>query len=249
MSLNKVTLGEVVKKQYLYKLKAYSGVYTSLMVIQAIAILFAFSAMNSFGTSSEAFSLDIKYYSVDVVVGLTMLWAFISSITITMKAYRNCDFNLVTNRLSSDLSNFTFMGTIGLLGAITSLLSSFLLKIILYFLPSTEVMYFSTLQTSPSVILKGFLATFLYMLLFAALGYLVGTLVQLHPMVKIVLPVLFFGLLLFGGILGRVDIVASFLGFFFTEASFFLFFIKVVITVAILLYMSAIIYGRSEVRS
>jgi hypothetical protein len=123
MSLNKVTLGEVVKKQYLYKLKAYSGVYTSLMVIQAIAILFAFSAMNSFGTSSEAFSLDIKYYSVDVVVGLTMLWAFISSITITMKAYRNCDFNLVTNRLSSDLSNFTFMGTIGLLGAITSLLS------------------------------------------------------------------------------------------------------------------------------
>jgi len=249
MSLNKVTLWEVVKKQYLYKLKAYSGVYTSLMVLQAIALLFAFNAMNSYGTSSESFSIDIKYYSVDIVVGLTMLWAFISSILVTTKAYRNDDFTFVTNRLSGDLSNFAFLGTISLLGAISSLLSTFLLKVMLYFLPSTEVMYFSTLQTAPSVIVKGVLATFLYMFLFAALGYLVGTLVQLHPLVKIVLPVVFFGLLLFGGLIGRVDIVPSVLGFFFTEASFFLFFIKVIITAAVLLYMSAIIYGRSEVRS
>lgn len=248
MSLNKVTLIEVVKKQYLHKLKAYSGVYTSLMVIQAIALLFAFSAMNSFGTSSEAFSLDINYYSVDVVIGLTMLWAFITSITVTLKGYRNCDFNLVTNRLSSDLSNFAFLGTVGLIGTITSLLSSFLIKVILYVLPSTEVMYFSTLQTSPVIIIKGAIAAFLYMILFAALGYLVGTLVQLHPLVKVVLPVVFFGLLLFGGIIGRVDIVESVLGFFFTEASFLLFLIKVLITVASLLYVSAMINDRTEVR-
>ncbi|MCA1320636.1 hypothetical protein LC085_12005 [Bacillus tianshenii] len=249
MSLNKVTLREVVKKQYLHKLKAYSGVYTSLMVIQAIALLFAFNAMSSFGTSSEAFSLDIKYYSVDVVIGLTMLWAFITSITVTLKGYRNFDFNLVTNRLSSDLSNFAFLGTVGLIGTITSLLSSFLIKVILYVMPSTEVMYFSNMQTSPAIIIKGAIAAFLYMILFAALGYLVGTLVQLHPLVKVVLPVVFFGLLLFGGIMGRVDIVASVFGFYFTEASFLLFLVKVLITVASLLYVSAMINDRTEVRT
>ena len=249
MSLNKVTLGEVVKKQYLYKFKAYSGVYISLMVIQAIALLFSFNAISSYGTSNGSVSIEIKYYSVDTVMVLTMLWSFITSILVTTKAYRNDDFTFITNRLSGDLSNFAFLSTIGLIGAITSLLSSFLLKVIVYILPSTEVMYFSNIQTSPTVLIKGFLAAYLYMLLFAAIGYLVGNLIQLHPLVKVVLPIAFFGLLLFGGIIGRVDIVASVFGFFFTEASFSLFIIKVVITIAVLVYMSAFIYGRSEVRS
>lgn len=248
MSLNKVTLADVVKKQYIYKLKAYSGVYTSLVVVHVLALLFSINAFNSYGTHSDGLSINIKNYSIDMVIAFTMLWSFITAVTITTKAYRYDDFTFVTNRISSDLSNFAFLGTAAFIGTVTSLLSGFLLKVGLYLLPSTEVIYFSNIEASPVLIAKGIGATFLYILLFGAIGYLVGTLVQLHSLIKILLPVVFFGLLFFGGMIGRADILGAALGFYFTEASFTFFLLKILVTVALLLVSSIGIYGRVEVR-
>lgn len=46
MSLNKMSLGVIVKKQFQYKLKAYASVFSSLVVLQIIAILFHLEAMD-----------------------------------------------------------------------------------------------------------------------------------------------------------------------------------------------------------
>ncbi len=248
MSLTKVTLLDIVKKQYVYKLKALSGVYISLVALQAFAILFSFMASSMFGSSTDGISLTVNYYSVDIVLVFTMLWAFIISITLTTMAYRNDDFTFVTNRLSSDLSNFAFLVTVSALGMATALLSGYLQKVVLYFLADAKTFYFTSLLNTPSLILKGVLATFLYILLFASLGYLVGMLIQLHSGLRIILPVLFLGWLFFGGMLGEVGIISQIGSFYFMESTFWVFLIKVLFSISLLKACSILITRRLEVR-
>jgi hypothetical protein len=248
MSLTKVTLMDVVKKQYFYKLKAFSGVYTSLVVLQIIAFLFSLTAFSQFGSGSEDISVSVNFYSVDPVIGFTMLWAFITAIIVTTKAYRNDDFTFVTNRLSSDLSNFAFLFTVSIISASTALLSSFLLKVVLYFLPNYQAFYYTSLLTSPGVLLLGIITTFLYIFLCASFGYMIGTFVQLHSIIKTLLPVLFFGMLFFGGMIGQVNIIPAIAEFFFMESSIWLFFLKIIVTVFLMLASSVWIFRRVEVR-
>ncbi|WP_078379868.1 hypothetical protein [Sutcliffiella halmapala] len=249
MSLTKVTLVDVVKKQYFYKLKAFSGVYTSLILVQLIALLFSFvsSIGSSSSSSSEGLTVSASFYSVDMVISFTMLWAFITAINVTTKAYRNDDFTFVTNRLSSDLSNIAFLFTVSCIGALTALLSSFPLKIALYFTTEQPIHYTSLLAT-PGILFAGIGATILYNIMFAALGYLIGTLIQLHSILKIVLPVAFFGMFFGWVILGYADIISSIATFYFQEDSICLFIQKVFVTVIAFFSCSVLIFRGVEVR-
>ena len=93
MSFVQMNKSEIVKKQYLYKLKAYKGSYSSLMIIQIIGLLFSIFAINSEGGSGSNFSYDFIVYSADLVVAFTLFWSFITGLTITSKNYRNDDEN------------------------------------------------------------------------------------------------------------------------------------------------------------
>ena len=106
MSLSRTSLMEVVKRQYLFKLKSFIQVFMTLVVLQLLAMLFSFNGVGMMGSSNGSVEMDIQYYSADIVVVFTMLWAFITAILITTKAYRNDDFAFVTNRLSSNLIQY-----------------------------------------------------------------------------------------------------------------------------------------------
>ena len=134
MSLSRASLMEVVKKQYLFKLKSFIQVFMTLVVLQLLAMLFSFNGVGMMGSSNASVEMDIQYYSADIVVVFTMLWAFITAILITTKAYRNDDFAFVTNRLSSNLSNMLFLLTASILGGILAILSSYLMKVMMYLL-------------------------------------------------------------------------------------------------------------------
>lgn len=133
MSLSKANLMDVVKRQYVFKLKSYIQVFMTLVVLQLLAILFSFNGAGMMGSSNASVEVDIQFYSADIVVVFTMLWAFITAILITTKAYRNDDFAFVTNRLSSNLSNMIFLLTASILGATLAILSSYLMKVMMYF--------------------------------------------------------------------------------------------------------------------
>ena len=68
MSLTKVTLAEIVKKQYLFKLKANIDSFSSLVWIQLLAILFSFGGIGSSGMGMGEMNIDVKYYSSDMVI-------------------------------------------------------------------------------------------------------------------------------------------------------------------------------------
>ena len=111
MSLTKVSLWEVVKKQLRFKLKSYRGMFTSLMILQIIGILFSLAGEGGGGgSSSNGFSYDMTYYSSNIMFALIMIWAFISAIIITTRAYRFDDYAFVANRLTSHVCEYPFPG-------------------------------------------------------------------------------------------------------------------------------------------
>lgn len=249
MSLTKVSLREIIKQQYAYKLKAYSQVFMSLVIIQVFAILFSQGGSATMGSSGGLIDLELSYYSSDVVIAFTLLWGFITAILITTKAYRNDDFIFVTNRLTSNLSNMLFLLTASVIGAITALMSSFIVKIIIVLFKS-EVFITGTASGAGGFdLIIGFFATVLYIFLVSALGYFAGTLIQLNRVFAFVLPILFVGGLILDGMIGQAGIVARMFTFFFLEEVFIFFIVKSLITAGLLFTGAFILSNRMEVKS
>lgn len=108
MSLTSVNAAEIIKKQYFYKLRAHYGIFTSLFITQLVALAFSFMASGSMGSGGEGVSINVSFYTGNVIIAFTMLWAFISGVSMNSKLVRNGDFSFVTNRLTSHVSSLAF---------------------------------------------------------------------------------------------------------------------------------------------
>lgn len=245
MSFSTANLFQIVKKQYLFKLQANIDVISSLIGIQLLAMLFSLSGVGSSGFGSEGLSINVKYFSADIVIAFTMIWGFVTALTITTKPYRYNDFTFVTNRLTSNLSNICFLFSISVLGSVTAMLGKYLILLV------TAIKF--TLPIYGSMfILKEFLLgttiTILYVFLTSALGYFIGGLVQVNKLFIIVLPALAIGSLFIDAGLQRDPMIFNALKFYFLESSIGLFVIKALLTSACLFIASIIMLNRMEVR-
>ncbi|MBZ5750788.1 hypothetical protein [Metabacillus rhizolycopersici] len=247
MYLAEVKLFAVVKNQFLYKLKAHLSIFSSLLIIQVVGMLLSMNGSGSMGTSSDGYSLNISYYTGDIIIIFTMIWSFISAIIITTKAYRNDDFVFVANRFSSNLSNICFLVFASIIGGVTAMLSGILLKVVMYFiLDDGNVM--GTIISFQELLLGMIVSTF-YVLLVASLGYLVGVLVQISKWFSVLLPAVFFGYLFLSiNKNEEAPIILETVKFFVKETSLLFFVLKVIVTASILFYGSIILANKMEVR-
>lgn len=249
MSLNKVALEQVVRNQFIHKISAYSGVFISMIILQLIAMMFSLNGVGMSSGGSDFISYNLHYYSGNLVFVFTMLWVFIVSIIITSKAYRDEDFSFVSNRLSSDLSNFLFIILVSAIGTATALLSGYLIKIILIPLQKIDMFYYSPISMNmASYVFVGILTAFCYIFVCGAAGYFVGTLLRLSSLFKILVPVVFVAYTFLGGMISEVSGLATVVEFFYFESSLLTFVLKTALTVAILLGSSVLIFNRMEVR-
>ena len=249
MSLSKPTTMSVIAKQYKYKLKAYLNVYFSLVILQIIAMLFSFSSTSSMNFGTQNMNVNIGYYSVDIVIVFSMIWAFITGILLTTKTYRNDNFNFITNRVSNNISNVLFLMTGSIIAGTAAMLSTFLQKVILYYIGGIRFVNATSLLDYPKEILLGIGATILYILLFSSLGYIVGTLVQLHKVFAFIIPVIFFGILFTIESTAPHEFKIKLFEFFFRESSVILFSLKNLIIAALLFTSATVISNRLEVES
>ncbi|MFA9556897.1 hypothetical protein ACERII_06320 [Evansella sp. AB-rgal1] len=235
---------EVTKRQYKYKLNAYLNAFTAMIAVQIVALLLSLLGVGSSGYHSGNLSLSLKTYSSNFVIAFTMMWGLVIGITMTTQAYRNSDFTFVTNRLTSNLSNIAFLITASIIGGLTSMLSSNVLKVALVFYYGTEEIISSFI--SMGEILIGLIAAILYVLLLTSVGYFVGTLSQLHSIFKIVIPVVFFGLLFTSP--GQDGMITKLFQFYIGETSLLMFSGKVVVTATALFIASILVSDQLEVR-
>jgi hypothetical protein len=245
MSLTTTSLVETVKNQYFFKLKANIDSFSSLVGIQILAMLFSLGGVGSSGFGGGDISVNVKYYSSDMIFAFTMIWAFITAVTITTKPYRNYDFSFVTNRLSSSLSNILFLGSASLLGAVTSVLSGNLLQVIASLFLDEQLYHQSG---GPSHFILGISITFFYLFLTSAIGYLVGALVQISKLFVFILPGFFIGSLFLQAFLLKEPTLWNFIQFYTMETTVSLFILKTVLTTLALFTVALNVLNRLEVR-
>lgn len=244
MYLANANSSEIVKRQYFFKLRAFIGSFVALMFVQWMALgLTILSGSGMMATSSGDLSIKVTYFDGNSLIMFTLMWAFVTGITLTTKQTRYGDFAFVTNRFTSNLSNIAFLLTASLIAGVTSMMASNLVRVIKIFFSNTDIF----LQYSSSITIFeltiGILATTLYTILIAAIGYFIGMLVQLSKLFIIIFAGLFIALpIIFGVTMENV------LFFFNKETSLFIFTIKVVITSLVLFAGAILISNRMEVR-
>ncbi len=247
MSLIEPNLSNVVKKQYAFKLQAFFGTFASLASIQILSILFSIGGVGSSGYGTAGLTVIVTYYSADFIIAGSMFWAFITGILITTRAARYDDFMFVSNRLTSNLANLLFLMTGSVIAGVSTILAGFLQKNISYFFGDSVYGEVSTLFQQPKEVLVAVIATTLYVFLFSMLGYLVGMIIQKNRAFIFLLPGLFTGLIVLGGISNEEAVKAVF-NFIFHEPSLLLFFIKVLIVAAVFFTGATALSNRMEVR-
>lgn len=244
MSLTNASLVNIVMKQLRYKLKAYIGVFLALILAQVLGIFIATLAASVGSISNGFYSIEMESYSSNVVIGFTLIWAFMNAILISTKAYREDDFTFVANRLAYNLSNILFIITISTVGAVTAFLSNGIIQIVVYF--TSDVEFFLTLGESigPFHYVLGSVSTFLYVLLFAITGYLIGMMVQVSKLFLLLIPICLFAI----GYLEQGGGFSEVVRFYFLEQSFPLFVIKSLLTIFFCGSLAILLSNRLEVR-
>jgi hypothetical protein len=247
MYLAEVQARDIIKKQYQFKLKSYLGVFSSLIIIQCIAMLFSLSGTGSMsGGSSSGLTYYVSDYSGILIFIFMMIWGFITAIIITSKAYRYDDYSFVTNQMISHFSNILFLLSASVLGGLTVFLSTKLFHLVCIIIMPEKIIIYEQLTVLELV--TGILCTVLYLILFTSIGYLVGMLVQLSRLFTFILPILFFGILILDGLHGRPSILPSIGKFFVNEASVIVFTFKIMVSSAIVYWAAILISKRVEVR-
>lgn len=245
MSLSKPHVLRLIIKHIQYKWQSYAGMFLSLLFVQLIGLLFAFQPVISVGTPVSGYFGLVKIYSIYGLISLTFLWMFINAWLLTTQGYREDDFVFVTNRTVSHISSMIFLILAAIIASVTAFLSQYIVWVLQMFFFSDQYVWINNLfAVDMRYILIGFLATILYIVLFAACGYFCGMLIQVHKLFFVVL-----GAALFYFFMNASEpYITQIFTFYTQENDFGWFALKVIIPSIILFGLSIVISQRMEVR-
>ena len=190
-------------------------------------------------------SIEVQYFTSDIVVVFTFIWSFVTAITITTKPYRHHDFTFVTNRLSSSLSNILFLLTASFIGSITATLAGNLVKLLVSILFKQELFHF---YTGSLEFVLGIGVTIIYVFFLSSMGYLIGTLVQVSKGFIILIPVLFLGTIFLAASMHTEPLLIQIFQFYVFESSPLFFILKTLLTTVLFFVAAISLLNRMEVR-
>lgn len=238
---------QVVKKQYLFKLNAYSGMFTTMIVLQLLAIFFSINGnMVGYGAGSNNIFININLISANMTFTFTLIWIFIMAIQLTTKEAKNTIVTFVSDKKSNHTSNILLLLTMSGIGGVTAFLAGYFLKMSIHVIEGSDKIIFTESITALDF-LFGIVTACLYLCLFSALGYLISEIVQFNKVFAFILPVIVFGFLIIYSE-NESGIVAKTIRFFINEQNIGFFFLKIVGFSAVLFILASIITHRLEVR-
>lgn len=242
MFLSNSSLTSIVFSQVKFKLHAYSGLIYSLIILQLMGILFATGGSSS---SSYINNISISLYisSVDSGFLFVSLLAISVGNLITTKAYRYDDFSFVATRHSSNIANSIVLLIFSCFAGVTTYFTGYLMRIFLTYNSNNEIVVGSSILNDPINSLLTILAMIIVLWLFSSIGYIAGTLFQLHKL-------LFFGALVMIFMLLMTKTWLSISGAIFVEnGSLLILSIKVFCITILLFAISNVFSNRLGVRS
>jgi len=237
---------DIVKTQYLFKLRAHHGMFSTMIVVQIIAVLFSFGN-NSVGSGINNVSVNSVIYSGQMIIVLTIAWAAIMGFRLTIKQSKDLMFTFVTDRKTNHISNVLFIITLSIIGGVSAYLLSFIFKISMYLWKDSTMLLFNE-ELTLKALLIGLVATVFYTLLLAALAYFVGEIIQLHKVFVVIVPVTILGSIVMSENVDNVEWINRIVPFVVFENNFLLFLMKCISIIIVLFFFSTFIGLRLEVR-
>ncbi|MHA6253345.1 hypothetical protein [Oceanobacillus sp. CAU 1775] len=247
MSLSKISSATVIKNQFQYKLKAYMGVFTSLVMLQVVAFLLSLGGNGGGMSSGQGLEINDTYYGIFNVIAFTMLWGFIQSILMTTKTSWEDSFPFVGNRFTNDISNILFLFLASLIAGIFTVLTAFTLRVVIYYFLDVKILAGNNFLLTGAEVGIGILTLTLHLFVFCSMGYLLGTITRMHRLMPILLPVIIVGIII-ALVQANSDLILRYITFYFEETNPWLFMIKTVFTSLILFATAILISSRTEVR-
>lgn len=242
MSLNHPSLWNVVKSQTTYKWLSYKSVFQGLIAVQVIAIVFSLMGVGSGSRGMGHIDLSIQFVSGDIVFFFTCLWAFFIAVSLDRDDNRLADQIFVTSIFSRQLANVLFIVVANLIGAITIVTASFVVKMIhIWIYGLDSFVFFGEYTLSGMVVFL--ITTFFYLMLIGSVGYLVGSIMRQGRLIKL-LVIVFLGAL----IIVQDERLVPIITFFGQESNLFLFVLKVLLTSLASFGLAAVVTHRLEVQ-
>lgn len=247
MSFVQVKTSEVIGKQLVYKWRSYAGVFTSLVVIQLLGVLFSLLATSGYVRSTLGYDVRVQTFTVDMVIVFTIFWGFITALLLTTRAYREDDFAFVTNRSSSNISTIAFLTLIGLISSVTAALSFYLMRVVIFLNGTEGDAVISNASVDASLFLIIFY-TFGSVILFSSMGYVAGVMVQWSKLFIFILPTVAIGGLILLHQTSDGSVVEAFFSFYYREANLLYFLLKTTVTAAAFYSVAVLLSNRQEVK-
>ncbi|HPT34122.1 MAG TPA: hypothetical protein PLS32_05745 [Bacillota bacterium] len=246
MSLTETSVPAVAWKQYRFKTKIYAANLITLLAAQLLGLLLSLRGVGFSGYSTETVTYQITYISGDIIVVITLIWAFVVGYNLAGNSFKQ-DFVFVSNRLSSHFSNIAYLLTSAVIAGVTASLGGILLRVLVLLAYGGQNHF--GLFIPPLDLAGGIFAAILYALLVSAGGYLFGMLVQLSRAFIVLVPGLLIGALYMEvKTTGQARLLLDAINFFVQESSYFLFFVKVFLAVVLGFALVIFFSQRMEVR-
>lgn len=247
MSFSPVTLTDIVKKQYVFKLKAFTDLLSPLLLMQLFGLLFSLGGV---GHSGRGNYFNVTYYSTDFVIYFTIIWGFVIAVQLTSKNFRYQLTPFVTNHQANVLSDGLLLLTASIFGGILALLSRFiLLAFVMFVFQKDQIIIKDSIESIPELFM-GIITTILIIFLFSMLGYAIGSLVQRHRSFAVIIPAIAIGGFFFLILIGDETTLKYFeklFSFYYLEKNFSIFVLKHIITSIILFFLAYQLTKRLEV--
>lgn len=237
MSLNNSSFSQIVIKQTKWKFLSYSQALLALVVIQIVfSILLSSGSGAMFGGGYNNISVTNRIYSLDGVLMVGSMWAFITAILFQTKAFRLDDYSVVTNRYTASIANSIVLVIYSFIGAIISTLTLYLASVV-------QLVFSSAEFVSGNIIISPlkFTVLFVIILLGASAGYFLSSSFQLSK---------WLGLLVIAVcilVVSSLDEQLLTVFLFFFKSGYPLFIVKGSIISVILLVASILLLSRKEV--
>lgn len=178
---------KAVKRQFFYKVQINLGRFCGLLILQLIATLLSLGGAYNAASSTGNLQTITTLVSYQLILIVSLIWVVFFSRLLAGRADRKLVFTLPGNRLSDVVSDIGGILAVCAAGAISASLFFAALRF-KYLLPGAFKPLSAGYYLTPGSLFYLAAGFFLYMLIAASVGYLIGTLERLHRALLLCVP-------------------------------------------------------------
>lgn len=240
-----ISVWELIKKQYMFKLKIHLNLFGGIVLIMLAASLAMISGNTHF-IDNGYITIRLNEVTSDMIIMLYVIMIFIVSIKLTGKKRQIEMFTMPTSKWTNHFTNGLLLVSLSVVISVIAYFVHYAVFLGHYVIngPSNNVVFIERLTISGLIL--AIVVTFFYMLFISLLGYFIGETVQFSKIFVIVWIII--GIILLnlaentGGALGYV------MEFYTAESRIGIFLLKVIPSILILFLLTSVINRTKGVR-